>query len=96
MPDRDKPPRERLAAALSGAAVVVLSLAGAWYFGAAIWWLQKHDWPGWTWSNGFGWGRGTGPVVHCLAGLSPGASALVVAGALALLARIVDPARRRR
>jgi len=96
MPDRNKPLRERLAAALSGTAVVFLSIAGAWYFGAAVWWLQKHHWPGWTWSNGLGWGRGTGPFVQFLANLSPGASALIVAGVLAVLARMIDPARRRR
>jgi hypothetical protein len=88
--------RERVAAALSGTAVVFLSVAGAWYFGAAVWWLLKHDWPGWTWSGGLGWGRDAAPFVQFLADRSPGASALIVAGILAVLARMIDPARRRR
>ena len=85
-----------LAASLSGLAVVFLSLAGAWYFGAALWWLFKHVWPEWTWMAGLGWGRGAGAWVQWLANRSPGATALIVAAALSLAARLVDPVRRRR
>lgn len=88
---------ERVAAGLSGAATVFLSLGVAWYFGAAIWWLLRHDWPDWTWRDWTGpTFSGAGPVVQFLAGLSPGATALLAAAALALAARLVDPSRPRR
>jgi hypothetical protein len=85
-----------LAGGLSGLAVVFLSVAGAWYFGAALWWLQKHYWPAWDWMAAFGWGRGAAPWLQFLATRSPGGTALIAAGLFAVLARVVDPTRRRR
>jgi len=87
--------RERLAAALSGAAAVLLSAGGAWYFVSAVWWLLRHHWPGWTWAR-LGMLEGTGGAAGFLAGLSPGATALLLAAILAIVSRIIDPARRRR
>ena len=92
---RRKSLRQRFAAALSSLAVILLSLAGAWYFGAALWWLRKHDWPDWSWMSGLGWGRGAGMVIQYLASRSPGATALIAAAVLVLAARLVDPGSRR-
>ena len=78
-------------------ATVCLSVGGAWYFGAAIWWLLRHEWPSWTWLElagpGFG---GASRMIPFLAGLSPGATALLVAAVFAIAARLVDPSRPRR
>jgi len=74
---------------------VFLTLGGAWYFVSAVWWLMRHYWPGWTWAR-LGVLEDAGGAAGVLAGLSPGATALVLAAILALLSRTVDPARRRR
>ena len=91
--------RARVSAALSGLATVFLSIGGAWYFGAAIWWLHRHYWPHWSLRT-----AGVGepavtvgqPVMTWAMDSSPGKLALLLAISCALLARLADPPRPQR
>ena len=91
-----------LAATFSAAAVAFLSVGGAWYFGAAVWWLNRHAWPHWSLSRaGFRLDDAvqSGPlrlVGQFLLDASPGKLSLLLALGLAIAAQILDRRQVRR
>ena len=91
--------RARASAALSGAASIFLAVGGAWYFGAAIWWLNRHYWPhaslrvAGVAEPAVSAGQ---PVVTWLWDSSPGKLALLLAISCAVLARLADAPRPQR
>jgi hypothetical protein len=74
-------------------------MGGAWYFCAAVWWLNRHYWPHWSLrvvgvaEPAVSAGQ---PVVTWLWDGSPGKLALLVAISCSLLARLADPPRPQR
>ena len=87
-----------LAATFSAAAIVFLSVGGAWYFGAAVWWLNRRAWPHWSLSragvqlDGHVQSEPLRLVGQFLLDASPGKLSLL----LALAARVVDRRQVRR
>jgi hypothetical protein len=93
---------DRLAATFSAAAVAFLSVGGAWYFGAAVWWLNRHAWPHWSLSrvgcrlDGHVQSEPLRLVGQFLLDASPGKLSLLLALGLAIAARILDRRQVRR
>ena len=93
---------DRLATACSATSVAFLSVGGAWYFGAAVWWLNRHAWPHWSLSragyrlDGAVQSEALRLVGQFLLDASPGKLSLLVALGLAVAARALDRRKVRR